>query len=373
MTLRIADFDFDLPETQIAQYPTPSRDQSRLMLVQKTELAHHRFWEFPELLVRHVGPGAVVVFNDTKVLPARLYCSKVQPDGTLGRRVELLLCEFLQEENTLAGWRSTWRCLAKGSKSLRPGTLLQWEEESVPRAQVVCQEDQGRIQVVFFGNEPGGWLEILTKRGQMPLPPYIRKGIADATYDSQRYQTVFAKQPGAIAAPTAGLHFTPALLAQLDALGCIRVSITLHVGMGTFSPIQHEEATQHKMHTERYVIPEETVHAIAQAKQEGRKVVAIGTTALRALESATPLGHAVPLPGAGETSLFVYPPYSFRVVDALLTNFHLPRSTLLLLVAACVGKKRLLSAYHAAVVEGYRFFSYGDAMFIPRFLQEPEG
>lgn len=368
MSLRIEDFDFDLPEQLIAQQPTPERDQSRLMLVEETALSHHRFWELPALLLRQVGPGAVVVFNDTKVLPARLYTRKVHPHGTMGGRVELLLCEELQQETTATGWRSTWRCLAKGSKSLRPGTLLQCEEESAPRAEVVCQEQQGRVQVVFWGCEPEGWLEVLTRLGHMPLPPYIRKGTADSAYDNQRYQTVFATQPGAIAAPTAGLHFTPALLEQLDALGFVRAKVTLHVGLGTFSPIQQEDITQHKMHTERYNIPTSTVQAIVDAKREGRKVIAIGTTVLRALESATLPGNSVPSPGSGETSLFVYPPYSFRVVDALLTNFHLPRSTLLLLVAACIGTQRLLSAYQTAIDAGYRFFSYGDAMLIPRFL-----
>ncbi|MCA9520067.1 MAG: tRNA preQ1(34) S-adenosylmethionine ribosyltransferase-isomerase QueA [Myxococcales bacterium] len=332
-------YDFELPREQIAQYPNDRRDQSRLMLLDEASgaIAHHRFSELPELL----PSTALLVVNDTRVIPARLLGRK-----ETGGAVELLLVEPLD------GGR--WLCMARASKALRAGARI--DLPGSRSAQVLERRGEGEV-ILDFGREPlDSWL---SAHGAIPLPPYIARPSEPS--DRERYQTVFAREPGAVAAPTAGLHFTEPLLADLSSRGVERAAVTLHVGPGTFMPIR-DTIENHVMHEERYAIPDETAWRVNRARQQGRPVFAVGTTVVRALESAFD-GSEVRA-GSGRTRLFIKPGYRFRAVDRLITNFHLPRSTLLLLVAALIGRERLRVAYEEAVRAGYRFFSYGDAMLI---------
>lgn len=396
-----SDFDFELPPELIAQHPTPERDQSRLLLLTERGTSHHTFSALPELLRQTVGAGALLVLNDTQVLPARLRARKLRAlDGAaaLGGQVELLLCE---PSPAAAGDKPRWRCLYRASKPLRPGSWLQLlAHAGAPAArgeaadaaaaavaglaQVLTNEGGGYVVVEFAVASAEELLALLGRIGEVPLPPYIHRDRAQgpgpdgSSADRERYQTVFAKVPGSVAAPTAGLHFTPQILAALRCGGLETATVTLHVGPGTFAPLRSGDPREHVMHQERYHVPAATVAAIARAKAAGRPVVAVGTTVVRTLESATPPGEQVPRPGLGTTALFIYPrgpgqpQHRFQVVDALLTNFHLPRSTLLMLVAAFAGRLRVLQAYAEAVRQRYRFFSFGDAMLIPRRLADPE-
>ena len=398
-----SDFDFELPPELIAQHPAPERDQARLLLLTESGTSHHVFSELPELLLQTVGAGALLVLNDTQVLPARLRARKLRAPGSeaaLGGQVELLLCEPSAGE---VANKPRWRCLYRASKPLRPGAWLQLLADAGPGGAAETAADSARPPATAAGlaqvleNEGGGYvvvefavasteelLALLTKIGEVPLPPYIHRerphspGPAGQHADRERYQTVFAKVPGSVAAPTAGLHFTPQVLAALRAGGLETATVTLHVGPGTFSPLRSGDPREHVMHSERYHVPAATAAAIARAKAAGRPVVAVGTTVVRTLESATPPGEQVPRPGLGATALFIYPrgpgqpQHRFRVVDALLTNFHLPRSTLMMLVAAFAGRRRVLDAYAEAVRQRYRFFSFGDAMLIPRRFVDPE-
>jgi S-adenosylmethionine:tRNA ribosyltransferase-isomerase len=323
--VRASDFDFHLPPEQIAQAPLAERDASRLYLLDRKDGdAHHHIRDLPDLLPRN----SLLVLNDTRVIPARLRARK-----PTGGRAELLLVQPLGE--------NVWRCLGGASKPIRPGPLL-IEGENPPRAEVL-RVDGEFLDVAF--DQP--LLDLLDRIGEVPLPPYIHGRNPD---DKERYQTIFAREPGAVAAPTAGLHFTPQLLAKFD-----HVFLTLHVGPGTFAPLRVDEiAPDQQLHAERVSIPAPTRERIAGAKRAGRPVVAVGTTVVRALES----------PPGDETRLFIKPGHQFQIVDHLVTNFHLPRSTLLMLVAAFAGKERILAAYAEAVKSGYRFFSYGDAMLI---------
>jgi S-adenosylmethionine:tRNA ribosyltransferase-isomerase len=349
----VRDFDFELPDEAIAQRPAP-RGESRLLVLDAAGAERHRrVRDLPSLL----RAGDLLVVNDTRVLPARLFGRR--PPG--GGRVELLLAERHGERE--------WDALLKPGRRAVPGTRIELSEEL--SAEVVARGEDGRFRLRFSAPvEPH-----LERLGHVPLPPYIHRapGHPDEAADRERYQTVYAREPGAIAAPTAGLHFDEALLAALAARGVERAAVTLHVGLGTFKPVTAELVHEHRMDAERYVIPESTAAALRRARAEGRRVVAIGTTVVRALESAA-AAHAaeskadadeVPA-GAGRSSLFIYPGYRFRVVDALLTNFHLPRSTLLMLVGAFAGRERVLAAYREAVEGGYRFYSYGDAMLATR-------
>jgi S-adenosylmethionine:tRNA ribosyltransferase-isomerase len=330
--MRATDFDYALPEERIAQAPLPERDGARLLVLdRKGGDEHRRIRDLPELL----PSGALLVVNDTRVIKARVYGKK-----PTGGRVELLLCDPLGD--------GKWRCLGGASKPIRTGPLT-LDGERPPRAEVL-RVDGEWVEVQFDGD--GDWLDRI---GCVPLPPYIHR---DAGADDvARYQTVFAREPGAVAAPTAGLHFTPALLAALEARGIRRAAITLHVGPGTFAPLRTDEVSQHVMHAERFVVPEATARAVAETRAAGKPVVAVGTTVVRALEA-----HA--RGDSGETRLFITPGFDFRAVDAMVTNFHLPRSTLLMLVAAFAGRDRILAAYREAVAREYRFYSYGDAMLI---------
>jgi len=348
--MKVADFDFALPLERIAQEPAATRDGSRLMVLDRVTgaVTHRRFADLPDEL----GEGDLLVLNDTKVLPVRLRGTK-----PTGGRVEVLLLEPAGEE----GGAPVWRALVSGSKSIRPGI----EIAVAPGLGVVPlarEADVWRVKMVL---EQGDLLASIEAAGEMPLPPYIHREEGDprTPLDRKRYQTVYARVPGAVAAPTAGLHFTPELLAGLVSRGVETAFLTLHVGLGTFSPVRVTEVAAHRMHDESFVIPEATADAVLKTRARGGRVVAVGTTVARALEArANDRGGVVP--GSGRSALFVYPGFPFRVVDALVTNFHLPQSTLLMLVCAFAGTGAVLAAYRLAVKEGYRFFSYGDAMFV---------
>jgi S-adenosylmethionine:tRNA ribosyltransferase-isomerase len=336
--LKRTDFDYALPAELIAQQPLPQRSASRLLLLD----AEHGRWrdcqmrELPELL----EPGDLLVFNDTRVLPARLAARKIT-----GGRIELLLERPIGERLALVQLRD--------SKAVRVGMAL---ESAGGMLRLVGR--RGEFWEVELPSEAVAFFEA---HGEVPLPPYIRRPPEPA--DRERYQSLFARAPGAVAAPTASLHFDAALLEALGARGLERASVTLHVGAGTFQPLRGELLATHVMHAERYVVPTDTVIAIERARRRGSRVVAVGTTVARTLESAAQAGGSV-ASGAGETRLFIYPGYRFRAIDALLTNFHLPQSTLLMLVAALAGRELTLAAYAHAVRERYRFFSYGDAMLV---------
>jgi S-adenosylmethionine:tRNA ribosyltransferase-isomerase len=335
--------DYELPASAIAQHPLAERDAARLLCVDRPTgvLADRIVRELPELL----APSLIVV-NDTRVIPARLFGNKAS-----GGKVELLLVE----RSSPPGARERWIALAKG-KNLRTGSELQFG----PQLNGRVLERDARGYLVELAAEPTV-AHALAALGQVPLPPYIERAAAAA--DVSRYQTVYAAHDGAVAAPTAGLHLTSELLDRLRAAGNELASVTLHVGPGTFAPLRSDDLRSHVMHEERYEIPEATADAIARARSQGRRVLAIGTTVVRALETAADEEGRI-RPGAGRTAIFIYPPYRFRAVDALLTNFHLPRSTLLALVMAFAGEDLVRRAYRHAVGSGYRFYSYGDAMLI---------
>ncbi len=342
-----ADFDYDLPGELVAQHPAP-RGESRLLAIDlPRDERHRRVRDLPELL----APGDLVVVNDTRVIPARLFARRES-----GGRVELLLVRRLAERD--------WTVLARPGRRARPGSRL----ELAPgiEVEVLGRADGAQLRVRF--SEP---IEPhLERLGHVPLPPYIKR--PDAAEDRERYQTVYARRPGAIAAPTAGLHFTHELMAELERRGIGVAELTLHVGIGTFKPVTAELVHEHRMEAERYEIGEAAAAALRAVRERGGRVVAVGTTVVRALESAARAGGADPsgrggvAAGAGETDLFIRPGFEFRVVDLLFTNFHLPRSTLLMLVAAFAGRERVLAAYAEAIEQGYRFYSYGDAMLAAR-------
>ncbi len=353
--MRIEDFDFELPAGQIAQRPLDRRDASRLLVLEREAdgVAHRRFAELPSLF----RPGDLLVVNDARVIPARLLGTKAATGG----RAELLLVRPAAPgglEGRAAG--AEWFCLGQASKGLKVGLSLEFQGGLA--ATVVEALGGGEVRVRFDAPGQTSLGEALASAGRLPLPPYIER--EPTAEDAERYQTVYARSEGSVAAPTAGLHFTKDLLASLEARGVTRASVTLDVGPGTFLPVRDGDIGAHVMHAERYRVPEATAEAVHRARAEGRRVVAVGTTVVRTLEAATDAANGLVRSGEGETALFIKAPYRFRQVDALLTNFHLPRSTLLMLVCAFHGRDRTLAAYRAAVTEGYRFFSYGDAMFI---------
>jgi S-adenosylmethionine:tRNA ribosyltransferase-isomerase len=341
--VRIDEFDFDLPRERIAQQPCEPRDAARLLFIPASGgFEDQQIRDLPALLRR----GDLLVFNDTKVIPARL----VGRRGTAA--VEVTLCHDLGH--------GSWQVFAKGSRRLRPGDSLVFAENFCA---TVAEKSPEGLVTLQFDLETSEFREGLARHGTMPLPPYIGRPRAGATQDRADYQTIFARTEGAVAAPTAGLHFTPALLNALAKRGIGWTTLTLHVGPGTFLPVKTTDLRDHKMHAEWGVISAETAERIATARREGRRIIAVGTTSLRLLETAaTESGEVRPF--AGETRLFIMPGYRFRAVDMLLTNFHLPRSTLLMLVAALIGLDRIKGAYAHAVAVGYRFYSYGDACLI---------
>ncbi len=339
--MKRTDFSFELPEELIAQTPLLQRDASRLLHLDKNtgELEHAHFYDLP----RFLRPGDCLVMNDSRVLPARLI--GVRPSGG---SVELVLLRDLGE--------GKWECLSRPGRKTRPGQELIFGEGEL-RATVLDLAVGGN-RIVQFHYE-GIFLEVLERLGKMPLPPYIRQELQDA----ERYQTVYSRELGSAAAPTAGLHFTKELLEQIRSVGVSLAYVTLHVGLGTFRPVKEEEIEDHPMHAEFCVIPEETARLVNETKKSGGRIVAVGTTSCRTLESFSGEDGLLK-PGSGWTDIFIYPGYRFKCIDALITNFHLPESTLIMLVSALAGRENILHAYEVAVRERYRFFSFGDAMFI---------
>ncbi len=363
MPLTLDDFDYALPPELIAQLPAPERAESRLLHLSGANLSDRRFAELPQFL----HPGDVLVFNDTRVIKARLHGVKAS-----GGRIEALVERVTGAHEALVQMRA--------SHAPRPGTRLTFE--TAIDAEVLERRDD--LYLLRFGGDAGVF-DLLERHGRLPLPPYITH--AGSEEDAARYQTVYARHPGAVAAPTAGLHFDEQMLARLGDMGVQLAWLTLHVGAGTFQPVRVSNLAEHKMHSEHYDIPQATVQAIAGARAGGRAVIAVGTTSLRALESAARAGSLRTgdsglrsetdfslrsetdcglRSGAGETDLFITPGYRFRVADRLITNFHLPKSTLLMLVAAFAGMEPMRAAYRHAILQRYRFFSYGDAMLIDK-------
>lgn len=340
--MKKSDFYYDLPEELIAQTPLEKRDTSRLMVLDKKtgQVQHKHFYD----IIDYLQEGDCLVINDTKVIPARLYGQKT---GT-GGAVEVLLLKDLGD--------SRWECIVYPGRRLKEGANITFGDGRLTATIDKVLETGNRI--ISFHYE-GIFLEILEELGEMPLPHYIKEHLSDP----DRYQTVYCREPGSAAAPTAGLHFTPELMERIREKGVVFAPVTLHVGLGTFRPVKEEEITDHVMHSERYFITPQSAEIINQARQSGHRVIAVGTTSCRTLETVTDENH-VTHPGEGNTDIFIYPGYTFKGLDALITNFHLPESTLVMLVSALAGRENILNAYRQAVEEKYRFFSFGDAMFI---------
>ncbi len=348
--MRLADFDFELPPDLIAQTPPPERGASRLLRLGRADgaIGHHTFSELPGLL----APGDLLVVNDTRVFPARLIGRRLPGGGAAE-------CFLVRP----AGEPDTWVALVHPGQRLRPGARMVFERDGhTLEAEVISRHFNGR-RLVRLRTAPGVSVrDAIHAIGHMPLPPYVKR--ADEPADRERYQTVYARDEGSIAAPTAGLHFTPQLLAALDARGVERVSLTLHVGYGTFQPIRVDDIDQHVMEAEPFEVSATAASALTRARTEGRRIVAVGTTTTRTLESLTVDADGVIQPQSGDTALFIRPGHTFQLVSGLVTNFHLPRSSLLMLVSALAGRAEVLGAYRAAVEARYRFYSYGDAMVI---------
>ena len=346
--MRVDEFDYSLPQELIAQVPLERRDESRLLVLDRStgRTEHKRFHDVKEFL----RPGDVLVVNDTRVIPARMHGRR-----KTGGKVEVLLLRDLGGDD--------WECLVKPGQKVRTGDeFIIPDPKSAGREVVLAGKVLRRTAYggrVVHWDYDGRWEDALRRVGQVPLPPYINVPLTDPS----RYQTVYAKIPGSSAAPTAGLHFTPELLGEIEKMGVLLEAVTLNVGLGTFRPVKEETVEAHVMHEEYFEVSEETARAITQVRKEGGRLFAVGTTVVRCLESSsTEDGRVIPF--RGETGLFIYPPYRFKVVDRMITNFHLPKSTLLMLVAAFAGKENVLNAYEEAVALRYRFFSFGDAMLI---------
>ena len=337
--MKTHDFYYDLPKERIAQTPVDPRDHSRLLVMDRFtgKMEHRHFYD----IVDYLRPGDLLVINDSRVLPARLYGYKEDT----GAHMELLLLE--QKENMV------WECLAKPGKKAKPGVKLIFGDGLLVGEVVEVKEDGNRM-VKFTCDD--NFYSVLDQIGQMPLPPYITEKLQD----KERYQTVYSKELGSAAAPTAGLHFTPELMDKIRAMGVDFASVTLHVGLGTFRPVKAQEVTEHKMHSEHCLLPKETAEKILKTKANGGRVIAVGTTSCRTLESVATFTGQIQ-PWEGYTDIFIYPGYEFKVLDGLITNFHLPESTLIMLVSAFAGQEHILHAYEEAVKLEYRFFSFGDA------------
>ena len=341
--MNVNDFDYVLPEELIAQTPLVKRDASKLLMMDKNtgEVKHEVFSN----IIDYLEKGDVLVLNDTKVIPARLIGVKEET----GAVIELLLLKDLGED--------TWECLSKPAKRLKVGTIVSFGDGKL-KAQVIEKRDEGITIVKLLYK--GILMEILDALGTMPLPPYIHEKLED----QGRYQTVYAKYSGSAAAPTAGLHFTPELIKAIEDKGIIVTYVTLHVGLGTFRPVEVDNILEHKMHTEYYIMNEETANILNKAKDEGRRIIAVGTTSTRTLETIAGNNDGRFIPCSGDTSIFIYPGYEFKGIDCLITNFHLPKSTLVMLVSALSSRENILNAYQKAIDNRYRFFSFGDSMFI---------
>lgn len=345
--MNIKDFDYFLPEELIAQRPIEPRDSSRLLIMDKItgEIEHHQY--FREI-IDELTSDDVLVFNDTKVIPARLYGVRHNTGG----KVEVLLLNPLGENK--------WECLVKPGAKCKIGQKIDFGDPSSGKfrlqGEVISHTDFGGRIIQFTCSE--NFDELIQELGEMPLPPYIHEKLSD----KDRYQTIYAREKGSAAAPTAGLHFTEELLQKIKAKGIKTVFVTLHVGLGTFRPVSSENIEDHKMHSESYEVSEEAAKTINEAKAQGKRIIAVGTTSVRTLESASKNG--ILQAGRGSTQIFIYPGYKFQIVDALITNFHLPQSTLLMLISTLSTRENCLQAYEEAVAQKYRFFSFGDAMFI---------
>jgi S-adenosylmethionine:tRNA ribosyltransferase-isomerase len=348
--MHINDFDYDLPQELIAQTPAEKRDFSRLMVVHRStgEVEHKHFYD----IIDYLKEGDCLVLNNSKVLPARLYGKK---EGT-GANIEFLLIKRIEGD--------TWETMVRPGKRLKPGDTVSFSDDKLFRAHIIDYGDD-RTRIVKFEYE-GIFLERLEELGKMPLPPYIER--ENNSEDKERYQTVYAKNEGSVAAPTAGLHFTEELLEKAKAKGVKLAYVTLHVGIGTFRPVKVENIEEHHMHFEEYYVDEETADTINQTILEGGRIVSVGTTSTRTVESAAEFDEAngkyLVKAGHGSTGIFIYPGYEFKIIKSLITNFHLPKSTLLMLISALYNREDILRVYKIAVEERYRFFSYGDAMFI---------
>ena len=339
--MKTSDFDFDLPQELIAQTPLLNRDESRLLVLDKStgEIEHKKFRN----ILDYLNSGDVLVINDTKVIPARLMGVKEDT----GAVIELLLLKDMGND--------VWECLSRPQKRLHVGTIVKFSDELSASVVELLDDGVTRVKLIYSGI----LLEILDRLGEMPLPPYIHEKLAE----KDRYNTVYAKNIGSAAAPTAGLHFTRELLDELRDKGVIVTNVTLHVGLGTFRPVEVDDINNHHMHSEYYEMSGNTADILNKAKSEGRRIIAVGTTSTRTLESViSKYGKFVEC--SGNTEIFIYPGYEFKAIDALITNFHLPKSTLVMLVSALAGRDNILNAYHEAVINKYRFFSFGDAMFI---------
>ncbi|MDD6089329.1 MAG: tRNA preQ1(34) S-adenosylmethionine ribosyltransferase-isomerase QueA [Clostridiales bacterium] len=339
--MKKSDFYFDLPEELIAQTPLERRDGSRLLHLDKMSgsIEHRHFYDLPEYLKE----GDCLVLNDSRVLPARLIGSR-----STGGSVELVLLRDLGE--------GRWECLSRPGRKTKPGTAISFGDGELTA--VVEDVVEGGNRIVKFDYE-GIFLEVLDRLGKMPLPPYIKEELQD----SERYQTVYSREPGSAAAPTAGLHFTKELLGEIAAKGVRVCYLTLHVGLGTFRPVKEDDIEEHEMHSEFCIVPEETAKTVNETRKNGGRVIAVGTTSCRTLESFT-TDEGILEARSGWTNIFIYPGYRFKCVDGLVTNFHLPESTLIMLVSALAGRGQIMNAYRVAVRERYRFFSFGDAMLI---------
>lgn len=339
--MKTSDFDFDLPEELIAQTPILKRDESKLLVLDKEtgDVSHHVFKD----IVDYLNSGDVLVINDTKVIPARLMGVKEET----GAVIELLLLKDMGDD--------VWECLSRPQKKLHTGTTIVFSDELSARVVELLDDGVTRVKLVYDGI----LLEILDRLGEMPLPPYIHEKLSE----KDRYNTVYAREYGSAAAPTAGLHFTKDLLNILEAKGVIITNVTLHVGLGTFRPVVVDDINNHHMHSEFYNMSSHTADILNKAKADGRRIIAVGTTSTRTLESViNKYGEFREC--SGNTDIFIYPGYSFKAIDALITNFHLPKSTLVMLVSALAGRENILNAYQEAINKKYRFFSFGDAMFI---------
>ncbi len=341
--MNINEFDYDLPKELIAQTPLKDRSSSKLMIMNKDDgsIKHEVFSN----IINYLNKGDVLVLNDTKVIPARLIGEKEDTKAV----IELLLLKEIGDD--------TWACLAKPGKRLKIGTIVSFGD-GLLKAKIIEKMDEGIVHVKLLYE--GILMEILDKLGTMPLPPYIHEKLVDQS----RYQTVYAKNVGSAAAPTAGLHFTKELLKKIEEKGIIITYVTLHVGLGTFRPVEVDNILEHKMHSEYYVMNEDTANILNSAKEEGRRIIAVGTTSTRTLETIASNNNGKFVPCSGDTNIFIYPGYEFKAIDALITNFHLPKSTLIMLVSALSSREYILNSYKEAINNNYRFFSFGDAMFI---------
>ncbi|CCY68582.1 s-adenosylmethionine:tRNA ribosyltransferase-isomerase [Eubacterium sp. CAG:161] len=340
--MSLHDYYYDLPEELIAQDPLEDRSSSRLMVLDKEtgNVEHHVFKE----IIDYLNPGDCLVINDTKVLPARLYGNKVRTDA----KIEVLLLKRREKD--------VWETLVKPGKKCKPGTVINFGD-GILTGEVIDVVEEGNRLIKF--NYEGIFEEVLDRLGEMPLPPYITHKLKDKS----RYQTVYAKYEGSAAAPTAGLHFTKELLEKIREKGVKIAHVTLHVGLGTFRPVKVDNILEHHMHSEFYMVDEEDANLINTCKENGGRIISVGTTSTRTLETVTD-ENGVVHEGSGWTQIFIYPGYKFKAIDCLITNFHLPESTLIMLVSALAGREKVLNAYEIAVKEKYRFFSFGDAMFI---------